>query len=101
MNSKKEKRRQFKKDVFARDSFKCVICPKEAVDAHHILNRGLWEDGGYHVDNGVSVCETCHLDAESGKISCDELREKADIKNILLPEGFDKNFKYDKWGNKI
>ena len=101
MNNKKATRIQFKNAVFTRDAFKCVLCPEEAIDAHHVIDRDLWPDGGYYVDNGVSLCSVCHINAESGKISCDILRKAAGITNILLPGGFDKKLKYDKWGKII
>ena len=39
-----------------------MVCKKPAVDAHHLLERRLWPDGGYHLDNGVSLCAEHHLD---------------------------------------
>lgn len=49
-------REDFKKIVFERDKHKCVVCGQPAVDAHHIIDRALWTDGGYYLDNGVSLC---------------------------------------------
>jgi len=98
---KRQIREKFKKDVFERDHYKCIMCKEAAKDAHHIVDRSLWPDGGYHVDNGVSLCSEHHLDAESGKVSCNELRKAAGIRNIILPASFDSNCEYDKWGNKI
>lgn len=96
-------RDQFRKHVFARDKNKCVICTEAAVDPHHIIERRLFTDGsyGYFLSNGASVCESCHLECEKTKISCDDLRTAAKIKNIILPLGWDTNKKYDKWGNTI
>lgn len=94
-------RDEFKTAVFERDDHRCINCGKEAVDAHHIIDRSLWDDGGYYIDNGVSLCSECHLKAEQTLISCDELREKAGIQNILLPEHFYSDEKYDKWGNIV
>lgn len=101
-------RENFKKEVFKRDNHKCVVCGKPAVDAHHIMDRKLfvWNDekNGYFLDNGVSVCEEHHIDAEKTIISCQELRDMAKIKNIIYPKNlflteFVKD--YDKWGNPI
>jgi len=92
-------REDFKELVFSRDSHRCVVCGVPAVDAHHILERKLWPDGGYYLDNGASVCASCHLLCESTDISCEELREKCGISSVVLPPHFDSDARYDKWGN--
>lgn len=94
-------RQEFNKKVFQRDNYKCVVCKNKAVDAHHIIERKLFDDGGYYIDNGVSVCSECHYKAEQTLISCNELRELAGIKQIVLPKHFYKEYEYDKWGNII
>jgi hypothetical protein len=93
-------RSDFKNVVFKRDNHKCVVCGKAAVDAHHLIERKLWNDGGYYIDNGVSLCEECHKMAEKCLISVEELRELAGITNIVLPHGFDSNKVYNKWGKE-
>lgn len=92
---------QFKDSVFLRDGGLCVNCKNVAVDAHHLLERRLWKDGGYYLSNGVSLCGDCHLLAEKTLLSVNELREKANITNIIVPDGFDESEYYDKWGNII
>lgn len=94
-------RDQFREAVFSRDGRRCVICGAEALDAHHILTRKLWSDGGYYVDNGASVCAGCHLRAESTEISCAELRSRCGIDRVLLPDHLCTGEAYDKWGNAI
>jgi len=94
-------RDKFRETVFQRDNYKCVVCGAPAVDAHHIIDRSLWDDGGYYLDNGVSLCEEHHLAAERTTISCNDLREKAKIKQKILPEHFYSDREYDKWGNII
>ena len=91
----------FKSCVFDRDNHKCVICGDPAVDAHHIIERHLFNDGGYYIDNGVSLCETHHLEAEMTIISPTILRKSANITNIILPEHLYVDANYDKWGNEI
>lgn len=93
-------RDEFREGVFSRDSHKCVVCKATAADAHHILERRLWPDGGYYLDNGASVCEPCHLKAEQTMISCEELRALCGAK-LLLPEHMSEDDVYDKWGNPI
>jgi RNA ligase-like protein len=94
-------RDDFRNAVFKRDGNKCAACGAPAVDAHHIVERRLWPDGGYYVSNGASVCGPCHLKAESTELSCDELRERCGIKEILLPPHFYSDQPIDKWGNPI
>lgn len=94
-------RDEFHRQVFERDHSTCVICGKEAVDAHHIIDRSLFEDGGYYIDNGVSLCPDDHLRAERTQISCKELRKKANIQNIVLPEHLDVDEEWDHWANII
>ncbi len=94
-------RDNFREGVFKRDSFKCVICGNPAKDAHHIIERRLFSDGGYYLNNGASLCEKHHIEAEETTLSCEEIRAKADIEQIILPEHFYSDYTYDKWGNII
>ena len=94
-------RDEFRESVFKRDSNTCVMCNNPAVDAHHIIDRKQFTDNGYYLNNGVSLCSKHHIDAENGIISCDELRTKAGIKTVILPEGFDETLNYNKWGEPI
>lgn len=92
-------RENFKKLVFERDHGLCVVCGDPAVDAHHIIDRSLFENGGYFLDNGVSLCANHHLKAEQTLISCKELRLRAKTTNVILPEHLDIEEQYDHWGN--
>ncbi len=94
-------RDSFRDLVFARDFDQCVICKNKGQDAHHIIERRLFDDGGYYLDNGVTLCGYCHRLAEATIISCEELREKAHIYRIILPDHMYDDFIYDKWGNII
>lgn len=92
-------RDEFREKVFLRDGHKCVSCGCAGADAHHIIERRLWPDGGYHLDNGVTLCPDCHIKAEQTLIGCEDLRFWAGIKNVCLPPDFHRDEKYDKWGN--
>lgn len=94
-------RDEFREGVFKRDGHKCLICGAPAKDAHHIIERRLFDNGGYYLDNGASVCEKHHIEAEQTLISCEELREKAGIKTVVLPDHLYGDQRYDKWGNPI
>lgn len=86
--NKKEIRANFRRTVFSRDGYKCLCCgkkgkdrqggdewmkyhPKSSInelvdlDSHHIVERSLIEHGGYVSQNGISVCDACHLNCEA------------------------------------
>ncbi len=118
----------FRERVSLRDGYKCVICGIKgyshpdfsgtcpvlrkcglagvSLDAHHILERRLWDDGGYYLDNGATLCDvqkkgtsSCHLLAEQTLISCETIRQATGITVALLPAHFYRDAVYDKWGN--
>lgn len=91
----------FRNAVFARDGNKCVICDNKAADAHHIMERKLWDDGGYYLQNGASLCAECHIKAEQTLLSVEEIREKSGIKNGIIPDHLYPDEIYDKWANSI
>lgn len=94
-------REAFKAEVFRRNAGRCVFCELCAADAHHILERKLFADGGYYVDNGAAVCESHHLLCERTVLSVEQVRAAAGISEVVLPEDFDPRVAYDKWGNRL
>lgn len=69
-SAKKLVRKLFRDSVFQRDGNKCVFCDKtENLDAHHITDRSLMPNGGYALENGISVCEEHHLLSEQFHIT--------------------------------
>lgn len=94
-------RDNFREGVFKRDNHKCVICGDPAKDAHHIIERRLFDNGGYFLENGASLCHKHHLEAEMTTLSCNEIRKAAGIERICLPSHLYSDIKYDKWGNPI
>jgi hypothetical protein len=94
-------REEFDRQIKARSGGRCVFCPLPAVDAHHILERKLWPDGGYYVENGAAVCESHHWAAETTVLSVEEVRRAAGITEVLLPPGLSAGQRYDKWGNLV
>jgi hypothetical protein len=91
----------FRESVFKRDGHKCIVCGKEAADAHHIMERRLFPDGGYYIDNGASLCPECHIKAEQTLIQPKELYEILNIKKRILPPDLYDEFEYTKWGDII
>jgi hypothetical protein len=70
---KKQVRQRFRAAVFARDRFTCrgcgfassPQCAEDELDAHHITDRTEMPNGGYVVENGISLCAACHTKAEA------------------------------------
>jgi hypothetical protein len=97
-------REEFRENVLLRDDGLCVICYPSVVtaaDVHHIMERRLFDDGGYDVDNGASLCSEHHILAEKTALSCEDIRLSAGIKRIVLPPHLYDDQVYDKWGNII
>ena len=67
--SKNKVRDNFRHGVLKRDDFKCRICGEPAVDAHHITDRHEMPNDGYVLENGISLCAHCHLEAEQFHIT--------------------------------
>lgn len=66
---KKEIRNKFRTEVFERDGYKCKMCGDNIskLDAHHITNRNEIANGGYILENGITLCDKpngCHMKAE-------------------------------------
>jgi len=101
MNQKLLTRDEFRQSVFNRDGGICIVCGEKAADAHHVIERKLWENGGYFLDNGVSLCEKHHLQAEMTLVSCEDLRRLAGITKIVVPEHLYADDIMDKWGNPV
>lgn len=66
VQNKKQIRAAFREVVFKRDNHRCRKCGEDdcKLDAHHITDRSEMPNGGYVVENGISLCEPCHELAE-------------------------------------
>ncbi len=101
-------RDEFRNGVFDRDNYRCCVpwCKEKAVDAHHIIERKLWENGGYYLNNGASLCETHHKLAERNKLLPLQLRSYCNImKEVLPPKLALQHLKgpveFNKWGEPL
>jgi len=100
-------RDDFREKVLARSNGICCVpdCGKPAEDAHHIIERRLWDDGGYYLENGAAVCDLNgtghHMDCEQNLILPDQLREWCGIEEVVLPPDFDDTLTYNKWGEVV
>jgi len=65
------------------------------------MERRLFDDGGYYLDNGASLCAQCHVLAEQTTLSCNAIRAAAGIGQIVLPPHLYRDNVYDKWGNIV
>lgn len=51
----------WRKDVFARDNYKCLKCGNGGkLNAHHIESYATNKEKRLDVDNGATLCEDCH-----------------------------------------
>lgn len=95
-------REQFREGVLARDKHQCVFCGKKSgIVAHHIIERRVFDNGGYYLENGASVCTEHHLECEMTLIGADKVREACGITRVILPDHLYTGDLYDKWCNQI
>jgi 5-methylcytosine-specific restriction endonuclease McrA len=73
MSNKKKIRQNFRDSCLKRDKYSCVICGKKAnsekealsiFDVHHITDRNEMPNGGYVLENGITLCHDDHIKAE-------------------------------------
>ena len=59
-NSKEYK--EWRLAVFKRDNYKCCCCNKtgKKLNAHHIKRWSEYPSLRYDIDNGITLCESCH-----------------------------------------
>jgi hypothetical protein len=55
----------------------------------------------YYLSNGASVCEKCHMEAETTTVTVEAIRAACGIRVPSLPPGFRVDAIHDKWGNEI
>ena len=91
-------RTAFKTAVFKRDNHTCKFCSQPAVDAHHILDRQLWDNGGYYLENGIAVCEEHHLECERTLLPLNTIYQLLPHTSRPHPATLP-NTTLDKWGN--
>jgi len=64
--------RSWRKQVFGRDKYTCQCCGAKngngkfiRLEAHHIFNWGKYPDKRFDVNNGITLCQQCHIDFHS------------------------------------
>lgn len=93
----------FREAVFDREQHKCAICSQPAKDAHHIIERRLFHNGGNYINNGASLCAEHHIQAEMTTLSVEEIRLACGISEAakIIPDHLYDSETYDKWGNIV
>lgn len=81
MKTKKQIREKFRLDVIERDKYTCKVCGVKSndiyfFDSHHITDRSEMPNGGYVKENGITVCDKCHIKCEKYHISNGEEYEE-------------------------
>lgn len=55
--------KQWRKMVYERDQYKCVkYGSKNKLNAHHIKSWKYYPDLRYNINNGITLCEKCHIE---------------------------------------
>jgi hypothetical protein len=102
-------RDQFRTVAVDRDGGECVVpwCdapvtedPDGPGEVHHIIERRLWDDGGYLPDNGASVCNVHHRYAEENVIPPQSFWRWVGVEDPPLP-GQIEDMNVDKWGESL
>ncbi len=91
----------FIENVLQRDNRRCVICGSAPAALHFIIDPSLFPEGGQHLDNAAALCSDHRTLALQTRLSCDEIRDAAKIRTLLLPEHLstENGENYDVWGN--
>lgn len=101
-------RAAFRKECVERDGGECLVplCdehvtadPEGPGEVHHIIERKLWENGGYFPDNGACVCNEHHRMAEQNIIPPQAFYRWANIESPIYPDGLNEDC--DKWGEPL
>jgi len=58
--------------VFKRDAFRCVLCGGGKIHAHHIQPWRSHQERRYDVDNGITLCEPCHMAIGRGEAAFED-----------------------------
>lgn len=54
--------KKWRMEVYTRDNFKCRKCgSKIKLNAHHIKPWKDYPEERYNIDNGITLCEKCHI----------------------------------------
>lgn len=83
--------RDWRRAVFGRDLHTCQCCGDHSsrghavrLEAHHIFNWKSYEDKRYDIDNGITLCQKCHVKYHQiyGKLNNTDIQLKEFMKNF-------------------
>jgi len=89
--------------VRERDHRACVLTQARTDHLHFLLAPRLFttpsERGGHYASNAVLLSPELAEKAIATEIRPSQIRRKAGIENVILPDSFDPRTDYDYWGN--
>ena len=88
--------KEWRISVFKRDNYTCQCCgnKKRKLNAHHIKNFSSNEESRLDLDNGITLCDSCHNPSQRGSFhnmygtynnSKEQLTEYMKSTRVLLP----------------
>lgn len=70
---------KFKNKCLERDNNTCILCDsKDYIQVHHLLKRSEYPEYKLLIDNGVTLCYSCHINIHNGTL------DKCKKQTILL-----------------
>lgn len=80
----------WRREVFKRDKFTCQVCGDRKggnLNAHHLNSYNWDKDNRTNIDNGVTLCEKCHMYFHSNYGFGDNTKEQFEEfkQNMLIP----------------
>ena len=80
---------KWRNDVYERDNYTCQCCKIRGgvLHAHHLNGYHWYKEGRFDVDNGVTLCKTCHFDFHNKYGRADNTKEQFQeyINNVCKP----------------
>lgn len=54
--------RKWRETIFLRDDYTCGVCSKkgDVLNAHHINSWDSYKEERFDINNGITLCDTCH-----------------------------------------
>ena len=85
-----------RKEVYRRDSHKCIICGNPNVQVAHYIPRSRLGLG--IAENLVCLCVSCHIEYDNGKNPKSYKNAIQDYLRSYYPNWNEKKLVYRKWG---
>ena len=66
------KYQEWRRDVFERDNYVCVLCKQRGgkLNAHHIKPFAKYPEYRFELNNGITLCKSCHIAIHRGEKQC-------------------------------